>query len=265
MDIPSNEGKQPPAAIAAQLSGYRPHRDGLGRSSAHVFRLESEARPALYLKVEQAGPFADLGDEAARLAWLRAQGLACPEVIAFESDGARNWLLTTALPGHDLASTAVWSPLSRARLLAEALRALHALDIDGCPFDHRLENRIAIAASRLAAGLVDEADFDALRLGRSGRDLLVELQARRPASEDPMVAHGDACLPNFIVCEDGFSGYIDCCRLGIADRYQDLALACWSIAYNLGDEMVRPFLDAYGLADVDPERLDYYRLLDEFF
>ncbi|WP_246718321.1 MULTISPECIES: APH(3') family aminoglycoside O-phosphotransferase [Rhizobium] len=239
--------------------------DALGRSTASVFRLEGEGLPALYLKVEEVATFGELADEAARLGWLKASGLPCPEVIARESDGEHNWLLISALPGSDLASASALTPLVRVELLAAALLDLHRLPIASCPFDHRLERRIATAKARMQAGIVDETDFDATRLGKSAEALFAELESRRPGREDLVVAHGDACLPNFITSEKGFSGYIDCSRLGVADRYQDIALACRSIAHNFGEALVQPFLDRYGMPATDPARLDYYRLLDEFF
>ncbi len=51
----------------------------------------------------------------------------------------------------------------------------------------------------------------------------------------------------------------------MADRYQDLALAARSIAYNFGAEWIKPFLDAYGLTEIDPAKIAFYKLLDEFF
>ncbi|EJC80425.1 aminoglycoside phosphotransferase [Rhizobium leguminosarum bv. trifolii WSM2297] len=255
----------PAGPLGERLSGYRMERDGLGRSAASVFRLEGEGLPSLYLKVEQAGPFGELANEAARLDWLKASGLPCPDVIARESGGGRNRLLISALPGADLASASALTPLVRVELLAAALLELHRLPIASCPFDHRLENRVAVAKARMQAGIVDETDFDETRLGKSAETLFAELESRRPDREDLVVTHGDACLPNFIACEDGFSGYIDCSRLGIADRYQDIALACRSIASNFGDALVQPFLDLYGLTALEPARLDYYQLLDEFF
>ncbi|RWX08934.1 aminoglycoside 3'-phosphotransferase [Rhizobium hidalgonense] len=255
----------PAGPFGDRLSGYRLERDGLGRSAASVFRLEGEGLSALYLKVELAGTFGEIADEAARLGWLKAAGLPCPDVIAEQSDGERNWLLIGALPGADLASASTLTPLVRVELLAAALLDLHRLPIASCPFDHRLENRVAVAKARMQAGIVDETDFDAARLGQSAAALFAELLRTRPIDEDLVVTHGDACLPNFITAEERFSGYIDCSRLGVADRYQDIALACRSIAHNFGEALLQPFLDRYGLTAPDPARLDYYQLLDEFF
>ncbi|WP_037173068.1 APH(3') family aminoglycoside O-phosphotransferase [Rhizobium sp. Pop5] len=251
--------------VAERLSAYRMERDALGRSAASVFRLEALGLPTLYLKAEEAGPFGELADEADRLRWLKASGLPCPDVIAEESDGVHNRLLIDALPGTDLASASALTPLARVESLAAALLDLHRLPIASCPFDHRLEKRLPIARARMEAGIVDEEDFDASRLGKTAAELFAELKRLRPGDEDLVVSHGDACLPNFIASDDRFSGYIDCSRLGVADRYQDIALACRSIADNFGKGLVQPFLDRYGLPAPNPARLDYYQLLDEFF
>ncbi len=254
-----------PVRLRDLLAGYEWRQDALGRSSAHVFRLEANGRAPVYLKTEPTDPLGELTGEVARLRWLASQGLACPNVIAHEKDGEREWLLMSALSGSDLVSAERLQPLERVRLLADSLRRLHAVDIAACPFDHRLESRIGTARVRLLAGRVDEDDFDEARLGRPAEDLFRELQAKRPSTEDFVVTHGDACLPNFMADGDRFSGYIDCGRLGVADRHQDIALACGSIEYNFGKELVAEFLKTYGDFEPQAEKMAYYQLLDEFF
>jgi aminoglycoside 3'-phosphotransferase-2 len=62
-----------------------------------------------------------------------------------------------------------------------------------------------------------------------------------------------------------FTGYIDCGRLGVADRYQDIALTCRSLRTNFGPAPIPTFLAAYGIAEPDQDKLAWYNLLDEFF
>jgi len=253
-----------PENLLPLVAGYDWNHDTLGQSDSSIYLLKAPDRPMLVLKVEAAGPFSEFVDEAERLDWLASQGMPCPRVIARAFDAETNWLLLQAVEGTDLASTTL-SPKDRIVILADALKRLHGLDVADCPFDHRIEKRIAIAGARTEAGLIDEDDFDETRLGRTAADLFAELRARVPSIGKLVITHGDACLPNIIEKNGRFSGFIDCSRLGVADPYQDIALACHSIAHNLGEEWVQPFLARYGIDRDDPEKRDLYCLLDEFF
>ncbi|MEI3852162.1 MULTISPECIES: APH(3') family aminoglycoside O-phosphotransferase [Ensifer] len=253
-----------PHEFLSLVAGYQWNRDLLGQSDSSIFLLKAPDRPMLVLKVEAAGPFSEFVDEGERLDWLASQGMPCPRMIARAFGAETNWLLLQAVEGTDLASTNL-SPKDRIVILADALKCLHGLDVADCPFDHRIEKRIAIARARTEAGLIDEDDFDEARLGRTAADLFAELQARVPSTGKLVVTHGDACLPNIIERNGRFSGFIDCSRLGVADLYQDIALACHSIAHSLGEEWVQPFLARYGIDRDDPEKRDFYCLLDEFF
>jgi aminoglycoside 3'-phosphotransferase-2 len=233
----------------------------LGRSDASVWRFNGGE--TLFLKTEAIDPLSELPGEARRLQWLGTTTMPAPEVRAhFEEDGL-TWLLMTALPGADLTQL-VDRPEQLCNALATCLRILHALDPATCPFDHRLDARLARGAANVVAGRVDETDFDDIRHGWSAPQVLDWLKQHRPASEDLVVTHGDASLPNIMASDGAFSGIIDCGRLGVADRWQDLAIACHSIIYNCGREHVAPFLAAYG-AEWDEERYRYYCALDELF
>jgi len=253
-----------PPGFGSPLEGYSWRKDSLGQSESSVFLFDAEGRPPLVLKIEEAGPISELVDEAERLEWLGSQGMPCPRIIARAVYAQENWLLMEAVEGVDLASSPLAAP-EKVVLLAEALRRMHALDADACPFDHRIGARIPIARLRADADLVDVTDFDEERLGKTAQELFVELENKRPPEGKLVVTHGDACLPNIIVRDGRFAGFIDCSRLGVADPYQDLALTCRSIGFNLGDEWVQPFLDLYGIRRADRAKLDFYCLLDEFF
>ena len=261
---PAEQAFDLPLAWRPDLAGYAWTKQTIGRSEAAVLRLEAGGRPTLFAKTAPTVPLGELADEAERLQWLATNGIACPQILAQVREAGRDWLLMSAVPGRDLASSPDLEPARIAEVAADALRALHRLDVAACPFDHRFDRRIALARARMAAGLVDEDDFDEERRGRTAAGLFEELLARRPAGEDLVVAHGDACLPNLLARDGRFTGFVDCARLGVADRHQGLALACRSIRYNLGEGWVDPFLRHYGVTP-DPERLMFYRLLDEFF
>jgi aminoglycoside 3'-phosphotransferase-2 len=120
------------------------------------------------------------------------------------------------------------------------------------------------------ANLVDEADFDDARAGRSATEVFAELLATTAPDEDLVFTHCDFSLPNIILQQTAngeveVAGLIDCGRAGMADRYQDLALIVRDVAGTFGDACVAPFLLAYGAPELRRDRLAYYTLLDEFF
>ena len=66
--------------------------------------------------------------------WLQGR-LPAPEVVAFGSVGDQEALLTSAVPGTNLAVLAKrLSPDEIVEMLASALRALHSVNANGCPF-----------------------------------------------------------------------------------------------------------------------------------
>lgn len=192
--------------------------------------------------------------EVERYRWLTRQGMPVPEIVVFEAD-----VLVLADAGvPSLASAQVDSP---GTLMGETLRRLHALPVADCPFDSRLETMLTWARRLVADGLVDTEDFDDDNLGRTPESVLAQLIAERPAVEDLVVVHGDYTPSNVLV--GGI--LIDIGRLGVADRYKDVALAVRDLGDDFGPGEVEAFRTAYGLDDPDPVRLEYYRLLDELF
>lgn len=253
-----------PRALRATLRGYRWRKITIGESGADTYRLTAPRCRPLILKYVRSCPFVDLQDEARRLTWF-GRWAPAPAVLAVAVEGDRQWLVMRAVPGVD-ASQCTLPSRTKVELIAKALATLHAKRVKICPFDESLDRKIAQARENVAKGLVDEAQFDERNAGRSAASLFRKMLRARPTdAEVRVVTHGDACLPNVMLDRGGFAGFVDCARAGLADRYQDLALACRSIEYDLGEEWVAPFLCAYGLRNVDHRRLAFYRLLDEFF
>jgi len=255
-----------PADLPAEFASLRDHawqRVTLGQSGADVWRIDMGGANVVFLKTGPAEALSELPGEAERLEWLAHMGFRAPRLVELVKTERRHWLLMTRVPGEDLTHSA-GQPEALCRILAQGLRRLHALDPRHCPFDQSIARQLAAGAARVAAGAVDESDFDSPHQGWTAGKVLAWVEANRPPEGELLVTHGDACLPNLMADGGRFSGVIDCGRLGLADKWQDLALACRSIIFNCGEAYVAPFLDAYGAA-WDPVRYRYYCALDELF
>lgn len=157
--------------------------------------------------------------EIERLRWA-GQFHPVPEVL----DHADDWMLTRAID----AQSAVDAPAAvAARALGAGLRAMHdALPVADCPFEWSAEGR----------GATDPPPIDQL-----------------------VVCHGDACVPNTLVNAQGnWVAHVDLGRLGLADRWADLAVASMSLGWNFGEGNEDAFFEAYGI-ERDELRIQFYR------
>lgn len=249
-DVTIPQAPLPPAvpAVVLRLAAGRPIRwvweNELG---GQTFRI-GEGPGAAYLKWLPPHPEFDVVAEAARLRWVDGR-VPVPRVLDHGEDGPHSWLLTAALPGTSSVDRR-WQaePLLAARAIGTGLRLLHdRLPVRDCPFSWQPPDRTT-----------DDT-----------------LLAQTPPVDRLVVCHGDACAPNTLLAEDGsYCGTVDLGRMGVADRWADLAVAGDSLDWNFaaggrfaprdatvtGTELEAALLDAYGI-DPDPVRTAYYRLL----
>lgn len=260
-----------PRDLISRIDGRTLEPVSLGESGAGVWRCTAHDAATLYLKAAPVRYALRLDNEAERLRWMWRHELPVPSVVEHGRIEGIEYLLMHEVRGTP-ASDAGWT--SRVAevvgVLGTTLARIHRTPLFDCPFDQRVAGQVAEARRRVTAGLVREDDFDVMRAGRMAHELLDELIVSAPRVEDLVFTHGDLCLPNVILSTgpDGalvLAGLIDCGRAGLADRYQDIALAVRSVRYNFGAEWVAPFYAAYGLARPDEGKLEFYTLLDEFF
>jgi len=260
-----------PNDLSALVAGRTWRRNLVGEAGAAVHRLSLDGAPDLYLKHGTGEVAGDIVDEAARLRWLSSH-VTTPQLVYSAADSEEAWLLTTALPGRT-AYERMADELARApqvaALIGAFLKTLHALPAAQCPFDSGADRRLELAKARMKAGLVDVDDFDDVHAGWSAEQVWDKMITLRPSVADPVVTHGDYSLDNILIKEGPItdshvSGCVDLGRLGVADRYQDLAIA-WNCLDEFGPDAQRAFLDAYGLAELDADRLAFHLALDEFF
>jgi kanamycin kinase len=210
-----------------------------------------------FVKWAPDGSGLDLAPEVERLRWA-ARFTPVPVVLRHGRHAEGEWLLTAGLPGRSAVDPR-WlaDPGTAVEAVGAGLRALHdALPVPGCPFDWSAGARIAeIRPEHLQAQRRSPEHADL-----SAADVLARL-ADVPDVDRLVVCHGDACVPNTLVGDDGaWSGHVDLGSLGLADRWADLASATWSTGWNYGPGWESRLLDAYGV-EPDPDRMAYYRLL----
>jgi aminoglycoside phosphotransferase len=226
-----------------------------------TWRFVSPDGETRYLKVSTLGQELSLAAERDRMRWAAAH-LPVPSVVDYGIAGEHEWLLTTALAGVDATDASLRAdPPSLVPLLAAGLRRFHSIPFSACPFDSRIDTLLRTARQRVAAGLVDaNHDFHAEHGVKTAAAALKRLEQLRPEREDLVVCHGDYCLPNVLIHNSEVGGYVDLGNLGIADRWWDLAIATWSITWNLGPGWEDLFLESYGI-ERDPKQIAFYRLL----
>ncbi|MEN3274353.1 MAG: aminoglycoside 3-phosphotransferase [Massilia sp.] len=133
-----------------------------------------------------------------------------------------------------------------------------------CPFTSDHAYRLTRARARIDAGLVDEDDFDEEREGWTAEQVWEAMQRLLPLAPDPVVTHGDFSLDNFLIRDGEVVGCIDAGRVGIADRYQDLAIV-WNCLGEFGASLQERFLTQYGIPEPDQGKLQFHLMLDELF
>ncbi len=259
-----------PAALGGVLAGAMWEQVWV-KEGTEVWRA-AVAGAVRYVKIGGDDGADGVADEAERLGWLAGRA-AVPEVLAHHRDGdGRAWLVTAEVPGvpaHD-PGFALGSVEPLLEALGQGLRRLHdTLPVDACPFDARLDVLLARSRARVRAGKVDVDALEPAYRRLTPDQILDHLHATRPPepAEDLVVAHGDPCLPNLLVDPAALtlSGLVDVGRLGVSDRYRDLAIVARSLVANVGPEVASRFFDAYGLSRPDLLRLEYYVLLDELW
>lgn len=242
-------------------------RSTVGQSGGDVWRVAStDGSACFYLKHGTDEVAEALVEELARLRWL-APHIPVPHVAAFAFEGTAAWLLMTALPGET-----AWEVLTAQPEQAEAvvdaiaglMRRLHAIAPETCPFHAAAPRRLALASARIAAGLVEEDDFDDERAGRSTAQVWDALMALPQPAGPSVVTHGDFSLDNILIANGVVTGCIDVGRAGLADRYQDIAIL-WNCLGEFESHLQSRLLAALGEGTGDRERIDFHLLLDELF
>lgn len=226
-----------PQAVASIARGDRIEPVWRNEAGGLTFRLTSATGDSRFVKIGD-----ELEAEAERLAWA-GRFAVVPDVLE-----VRPGLLVTRGLQARSAVDERWlrHPEVAVRAMGQGLRALHeALPVDACPFDWSVGERLARASMT----------------ARATPEIAESTLARQPPIDRVVVCHGDACAPNTLLTDDGeFAAHVDLGRLGVADRWADIAIGAWSTEWNFGEGWDGLFYESYGVKP-DPERIAFYREL----
>ena len=226
---------------------------------AQVFYIEKDQ--GYFLK---SAPKSALLQEAELTRFYCGLGLSA-QVLAYESLD-RDWLLTERIAGEDcLNAQYLACPERLCDTVALLLRRLHDTAAPGCPVADRTARRLETARCNHKAGNFDRSRFPDNWGFRSPEEAAALLETHSPHFRTDCLIHGDYCLPNILLDNWRFSGFIDLAAGGMGDRHFDLHWGLWSLAFNLNTHRYRDrFLDAYGRDAVEEELLRATAALEVF-
>ncbi len=218
---------------------------------ARVYFIDKDG--GYYLKRGASG---SLAREAKMTDYFHQKGLGA-SVLGYSTDCECDWLLTERVSGEDCTHAEyLEDPKRLCDLIATRLRLLHEIDAFDCPIKDRMGEYVALAQENFRAGNYDSSHFPDSFGYASAEEAYSVLQDGKDALKNEVLIHGDYCLPNIMLDNWSFSGFIDLGNGGIGDRHVDLFWGAWTLMFNLGtDEYRDRFFDAYGRDKIDEDVL----------
>jgi streptomycin 3"-kinase len=226
-----------------------------------------------YAKVVSSERVAELAAERDRSVWISQTSVPSVPVLDWRETEVGACLVTQAVLGMPASELDAQALMKAWPSVTGAVRALHDLAADRCPYDRSLAWMMPLAHASVGEGRVVVEFLPVSLRGTPPAEILEQIERELPvraAQEraDLVVCHGDLCLPNILV--DPVTGLvtalIDFGRLGTADPYGDIALLLATARETWPDEALacqadREFARLYG-TQLDPERQDFYLRLD---
>lgn len=238
-----------PEAFRALIANHTIY-DSSCSAGARVYWIDQDQ--GVFLKTAPKGA---LQSEAEMTRYFHQKGLAAA-VLDYVSED-KDWLLTERVMGEPCTDSGYLKhPERLCDSVAQQLRMLHDMKPDDCPVEIDMD-KYAQNAVRRASGFKDASAVFPDSWGHAcAEDVRRDIERCACVLKADVLIHGDYCLPNIILKNWQLGGFIDLGDAGIGDRHIDLYWGIWSLAYNLKTNRYRDrFLDAYGRAAVDPERL----------
>lgn len=237
-----------------------------GATAACLYKITSKSKGSYILKIQPAHSATySLHSEKQNYEWLLNK-VPVPAVAFFHTTGSEELLCLSELSGKNL--EAYIGEVNAEEIVtryARVLQLLHSLPIDSAAQVQSLEMKIRKAKFNVENNLVDMEDLQPENRGATASKLFDRLLQLKLSDHELVFTHGDYSLDNIVFHEERLSGFIDIGGGGVADKYQDIAIAVRNIQDHFDNDLVYLFCREYGMPGLDERKMKFYRLLDEFF
>ena len=224
------------------------------RSNAKTYHFEN----GLFLKIDDKG---ELKRECLMTNVFYELGFGS-KVVEYVSED-KDYLLTEEVVGENLTHL-IEKPEKLCAFLAESLKKLHSISIKDIPISTRYERYLESLNGSFEGGYYDTS-FLLNSKNLTKEEAWEIMQDNKSILKCDTFIHGDACLPNLIVCGDNFKAFIDTGMAGVGDRHIDIYWALWSLEYNLKtDKYNELFKEIYGKEKIDDNKLKVIEAFEVF-
>lgn len=233
-----------------------------GMSPAAVYQCKLDSQSVFLKTIHKkfANTTYSVKREAEVMNWCSGK-LNVPAVIEYGERNELEYLIMTKIEGQHI-DEFIKIPELYVSYLAEAILLLQSVDVSNCPFSSHLDFRLKELNYLLQNNLadIDMSHWQETTAFTDSNELYKWLAENKPADE-PVFSHGDIGANLFI--RDGEIYFYDLARMGIADKWIDIALAVRDIREYCPD-CEALFFEKLDVVP-DYKKIDYYILLDEMF
>jgi aminoglycoside phosphotransferase len=213
-----------------------------------VSRLRTPAGTDVFVKTGRGFERLDLLREVRNLRSL-SQILPVPAVIDFQDDGSEAQLTMEGLSGVPLHEAyPLLGRQATLSLVAEILATLwRAPAISRPSVLGSVQEELEDVRLLIEQQLIDNDGFEAASGGKTPGTLYQEILTQFASHDTDVISHGDFCLPNILVDDDGRWRLIDLGKAAFGDRFRDLSTIEVSLARNVDADALRDLMAMLGI------------------
>ena len=227
---------------------------------ANVYFIDKDS--GYFLKIAKSGL---LKSESLMHSYFHKLGLTS-SVCMYKNIGDKDYLITERVIGEDCVYKEYLNqPKKLCETIAYNLRLLHEKSITDCPIQNNTYMYVQTALDGYDNGIYNSDLFNGLWDFPSIQEAWQAATEGMKNLEKNVLIHGDYCLPNILLNNWKFSGFIDLNNGGVGDRHIDILWGIWTLKYNLKTtQYTEQFINAYGSDMINQDKLRCFAAIEMF-